>query len=321
MELILTKIKEYQRIIITRHIRPDGDAIGSSKGLCEIIRASFPEKEVYVQTNDSSDLLSFLGPDDDPIEKDKYFDSLVIILDTSVEDRISNSYYKTAKEIIKIDHHIDIKPFGNICWIEDFRSSTCEMIAFFYQKYKEELKMTQKASELLYTGIITDSGRFRYSTTKGDTLRLAAMLVDNGVDLDYIYSHLYLEDFNQLKFQAYIYDKIQTTTNGVVYIFVDDEMKDKFNLTNEKASESISYLTTIKNCLVQLAFISNSDSTIRVRLRSRFIPINSLAEKFGGGGHKFASGATLNKEIEIKQMIDDADKMVADYKANNKGWL
>ena len=321
MQKILSKIKEYKSIIITRHIRPDGDAIGSSKGLREIIRATFPEKKVFVQTNDSSDYLSFLGPDDEPINPELYKDSLLIVTDTAIEDRISNLYYKTAKEIIKIDHHIDNKPYGNLSWVEDQRSSCCEMIAYFYQTFKNELKLTKEAAKLIFAGIVTDSGRFRFESTKGDTLRLAAMLLDTGIDTENLYSHLYLKDFDDFKFRSFVYDKIQITPNGVVYIFVDDEMKEKFNLSNEQAAETITFITEIKNCIAQIAFISMTDGTIRCRLRSRFMPINLLAEKFGGGGHQFSCGATLQKASEIQQMVEVADKMVAEYKANNVGWL
>lgn len=321
MKKVLDKIKEYNRIIITRHVRPDGDAIGSSKGLCQILRLTYPEKEIYLQTNDSSNYLAFLGEDDKPIDPELYSDALMIILDTATADRISNSHVDKAKEIVKIDHHIDIKPYGNVCWIEDWRSSVCEMVAFFYETFKDELKIDKEAALYIFTGMVTDSGRFRYEATTGDTLRLGGMLLDVGIDTETLYSRLYLEDYDFLKFQAYVYKKMQITENGVVYLYVDKSMQKKFKLTTEQASEAVSFLKGIKGGIAQLAFIAMPDGTIRVRLRSRFMAINQLAEKYGGGGHQCTCGATLHKTSEIKLMVADADKMVADYKANNKGWL
>lgn len=321
MKQILDKIKQYDRIIITRHIRPDGDAIGSSKGLREILRLSFPEKEIYIQTNDGSDYLAFLGADDAPIAPEKYDDALVIVLDTATADRISNDNVARAKEVVKIDHHIDVKPYGDLCWIEDWRSSTCEMVAYFYDTFKAELKIDKTAATYVFCGMVTDSGRFRYEATNGDTMRLAGMLLDTGIDTETLYSHLYLEDFSYLKFQAYVYKKMKISPNGVVYLYVDKAMQRKFRLTSEQASEAVSFLKGIKGCIAQLAFIAMKDGTIRVRLRSRFMPINALAEKYGGGGHAFTCGATLHKASEIKPVVADADAMVADYKANNKGWL
>jgi len=321
MKKILDKIKEYDRIIISRHFRPDGDAIGSSKGLARILRLTYPQKEIYIQTNDGSDYLAFLGKDDDTIAPELYKDALMIVLDTATADRISNNNWQSAKELIKIDHHIDIKPYGDICWIEDERSSVCEMIAYFYQTFSDELKIDKEAALYVFTGMVTDSGRFRYESTDGDTLRLAGMLLDVGIDTETLYSRLYLEDYDFLKFQAYVYKKMKITENGVVYLYVDKSMQKKFKLTTEQASEAVSFLKGIKGGIAQLAFIAMPDNTIRVRLRSRFMTINELAEKYGGGGHQCTCGATLHKTSEIKNMVADADKMVAEYKTANKGWL
>jgi len=321
MTAIFNKIKQYDRIIITRHIRPDGDAIGSTKGLCRILRLTFPNKEIYLQTEDGSDYLAFLGKDDEAINPELYKDALLIVIDTATADRISNSHYNEAKEIIKIDHHIDIKPYGNLCWIEDWRSSSCEMIAYFYKTFADELVIDKEAATYIFCGMVTDSGRFRYEATTGETLRLASLLLDCGVDTETLYSNLYLEDFDYLKFQAYVYKKMQVTEHGVVHLYVDNAMQRKFKLTSEQASEAISFLKGIKECIAQIAFIDMPDGTIRVRLRSRFMTINQLAEKYGGGGHQFTCGATLHTPDEIEPMLKDADKMVADYKANNKGWL
>ncbi len=321
MRAILDKIKRYDRIIVTRHIRPDGDAIGSTKGLCRILKLTYPHKEIYLQTKDSSDYLAFLGKDDEPISGELYKNALLIVVDTATADRISNDNYALAKEIIKIDHHIDIKPYGDLCWIEDTRSSASEMIAYFYQTFKDELRIDKQAATYIYTGMVTDSGRFRYEATTGDTMRLAGMLMDTGIDTETLFSNLYLEDYEFLKFQAYVFEQMKISENGVVHLYVNKEMQKQFNLTVEQASEAVSFLKGIKGCIAQLAFIDMPDGTIRVRLRSRFMMINSLAEKYNGGGHQYTCGATLTSPDEIALMVADADKMVEEYKTNNKGWL
>ena len=321
MQQILDKIKQYDTIIVTRHVRPDGDAIGSSRGLAAMLRLSFPEKKIYVQTDDRSEYLSFLGPDDAPIPDSVYANALLIVTDTASLDRVSNSRYALAKEIVKIDHHINIRPYGDVSWVEDWRSSACEMIAFFYKTFKNELKLDREAATYIYTGMVTDSGRFRYEATTGDTLRLAGMLLDFGIDIDTLYAHLYLEDYDQLKFQAYVLQNMQITPHGVVHLHVDKAMQEQFSLTTEQASEAISYLKYIKCCISQLAFIDMPDGTIRVRLRSRFMEINALAEKYNGGGHQFTCGATLYDANDIEKMLADADAMVEQYKNTHEGWL
>lgn len=318
---ILDKIKQYNRIIITRHFRPDGDAIGSTKGLAGILKLSFPQKEVYVLNEDSSQYLAFLGGEDAPIDDEKYADALVIVCDTATTDRISNKKYTLGKELIKIDHHIDVKPYGDLSWVDEERSSLCEMIADFWLTFKDELKIDEEAATCIFTGMVTDSGRFKFSSVDGDTMRRAAALLDVGINTEWIYSNLNLDDFDVFKFEAYVYKKMKISKNGVAYIYVDKAMQKKFKLTNEQASNVVSYLDGIKGAIVWLAFIQNASGSIRVRLRSRFVTINALAEKYGGGGHDKASGATVHSKKEMKQMLSDADELVKNYKENNTGWL
>ena len=318
---ILDKIEQYDRIIVTRHFRPDGDAIGSTKGLARMLRLSFPQKEVYVINEDGSEYLAFLGGEDAPIEDEKYADALVIVCDTATTDRISNKKFALAKEIIKIDHHIDVKPYGDLSWVEEERSSLCEMIADFYFTFKDKLTLDKEGATYIFTGMVTDTGRFRFSSVNGETMRLAAVLLDLGINLEWIYANLNLDDFNVFKFEAYVYKNMKVTEDGVAYIFVDKAMQKKFKLTNEQASNVVSYLDGIKGAIVWLAFIQNADGNIRVRLRSRFVTINALAEQFGGGGHDRACGATVHSKKEMKQMLSMANQIVKNYKENNTGWL
>ena len=323
MKSILEKIKSYQRIIIFRHYRPDGDAVGSTKGLQRILQLSFPEKEIYLQNSDYCDYMAFLGKEDEPIDESLYESALGIVVDTGTADRASNKKFSLCREIIKIDHHIDIKPYGDISWVEEERSSSCEMIAKFYEAFRDELVLDKEGATYLYTGMVTDSGRFRYRSVSGDTLRLAGMLLDFGIDTDRLYANLYLDEYNALKFKAYVYNNMKMTDNGVVYIYVDRRMQKRFGLTSEQASNVISSLDSIRGSLIWLAFIDGKkgDNAIRVRLRSRFVTVNTLAEKYSGGGHDCAAGATVHSKKEMKALIAEADERLAKYKSENEGWL
>ena len=313
---IFDKIKSYDRIIISRHIRPHGDAVGSTLGLSRILKDSFPGKEILVACEDYTEYVSFLGREDGAVPAEKYTGALLIVLDTAVIGRISNNNASLAKEIIKIDHHVDIGPYGDISWVEDTRSSVCEMVVDFYMTFRDELKLTKEAARCLFTGMVTDSGRFRYVETSAETLRMAAVLLETGVDTETIYSYLYLEDFDHFKFESYVYDNMKITANGVAYIYVDNAMQQKFVLTKEQASNTVGLLGEIKGSIIWLAFIDYEDS-IRVRLRSRFVEINKLAEKYHGGGHVCASGATVYSAEEMEALLKDADDLIRDYKANN----
>lgn len=323
MEQILNKIKEYNRIFLFRHKRIDGDCTGATKGLKEILKATYPTKEVYIIDNEQSDFLAFLGGDDAPVADELYADALGIVLDTATTDRIASDKYVLCKELVKIDHHIEVDAYGVCSWVEEESSSCCEMIVKFYDTFRDELKITREAATYLYTGMVTDSGRFRYRGVSGDTMRYAGVLLDQDINTDWIFANLYLEEFDNLKFKAHLYDLMKITENGVAYLYISTEMQKQYGLTREEASATISALDSIKGCLCWLAFIENGDEeqSIRVRLRSRFMTINTLAEKYRGGGHACASGSTVYNMDEVNALVSEADAMVKAYKENNEGWL
>ena len=320
MKAVLDKIKQYDKIVIFRHKRPDGDAVGSTMGLRDVLRATYPEKDIKLINSDYADYVAFLGDEDGPCPDEFLSDALGIVIDTATSERISNPQYALCRELIKIDHHIPIQPYGDVMWVEEHRSSACEMIAAFCEAFRDELVLTPQAASEIYTGMVTDSGRFRFRSVSGDTMRLAGMLLDAGIDTDTLYANLYMKDFNEFKFQSYVYKKMKITKNGVAYLFVDRAMQKKFKLTTEQASASVSYMDSIKGSLIWLAFIE-TDSEIRVRLRSRFVTINQLAEKYNGGGHACACGATVHSKKELMSLVSDADALLGEYKASNEGWL
>ena len=322
-QTIFNKIEEYNRIMLFRHVRNDGDCVGATKGLKEIIKSTWPEKEVLLIDTDTAKYLEFMGPEDEPVADEMYADALGIVLDTASEARISNKKYKLCKELVKIDHHIPLENYGDYIWVEEERSSCCEMVVDFYETFRDKLVLTSEAATHLYTGMVTDSGRFKYSGVSGNTLRCAATLLDVGVDTDTLFARLYLEAFEYLKFKAHIYEKMQVTPNGVAYIFIDKAMQEQFNLSLEQASACVGTLDSIRGCICWAAFIEigDADQSIRVRLRSRFVTINSIAENHHGGGHACASGATVYGLEEMQQLLDEADAAVKEYKETHEGWL
>ena len=318
---IFEKIKAYKRIILFRHQRPDGDAVGSTKGLHQILKDSFPEKEVYLLNTDYSDYVAFLGKEDEEIDEDLYADALGIVLDTATAARISNPRYRLCKELIKIDHHIPTDSYADLEWVEEERSSCCELVAEFYRTFAEGLVLSTEAATYVYAGMVTDSGRFRFRSVSGETLRLAGMLLDRGVDAEQLYANLYMKEFETLKFQSYVYQTMQITENGVAYVFIDKKTQLRFGLTFEEACACVGYMDSIKGSLIWLAFIEGSDGSIRVRLRSRFVTVNEIAEIYGGGGHACASGATVEDKKQMRDLLKMADERLKEYKENNEGWL
>lgn len=318
---IFEEIEKSPSIMLFRHRRIDGDCVGATKGLKGIIKATWPEKKVYIIDNEKSEYLSFMGSDDDEVADEIYKNSLGIVIDVGNADRISNSKYAQCSPIIKIDHHIDREAYGDINWVEEDRSSACEMIAYFFSVFRDRLKITKEAATHIYTGMLTDSGRFQYEGVTGDTLRLAGLMLDQDVDMETLNAHLYMRDFDQLKFKAFIYENMCQTPGGVAYIHVTKEIQEYFRLNFESASSAISSLSDIKGILCWLAFIDAEGGEIRVRLRSRFAHINGIAEKYHGGGHACASGATVYSTEEMHALIEDADRHISEYKKTHTGWM
>ena len=320
LQQIYEKIEQYDRIMLFRHVRNDGDCVGASKGLKAIISLTWPEKQVYLIDEDHAEYLEFLGPEDEPVADELYEGALGIVLDTATDARISNKKFALCKELIKIDHHINICPYGDIAWVEEDASSCCEMVAKFYFANKDKLKIDREAATYLYTGMVTDSGRFRFSSTSGDTMRMAGMLLDLGVATETLFANLYMQDLESFKFKSYVYKNMKMTPAGVAYLYVSRATMEKYGLSHEQAAAAVSLMDSIKGSLIWLIFIEH-ETEIRVRLRSRFATVNQIAERYNGGGHACASGATVKNRRQANKLVKEADETLAKYKAEHEGWL
>ncbi len=318
---ILEEIEKHDTIILSRHIRPDGDAVGSTLGLAEIIKETYPQKRVFLDNEGRSAEVAFLGDEGERPTDEDYKNALVIVLDCGDADRIANERYNKGEKLIKIDHHLCEEDYGDLSWVEPERSSVCEMIADFYVTFKDKLKITVHAAECLYVGIVLDSGRFRFRGTTEQTMKLAGMLLGMGIDLEKIYANLMTVDFEFIKFRAYLTSKIKLTENGVAYLHISNNMRKRHGMTQEDASNIITLLSNIKGSLIWLLFIENDDKTVRVRLRSRFVEIEPLASRYHGGGHACASGATVYSEEEAKSLIAEADALLSDFKKSHPGLI
>ena len=310
---ILEKIKEYNRIIIHHHIRPDGDCIGSQMGMKHLLKATYPEKEVYAVGGDLPPYLEYIAKHD-VVADELYKDALVIVVDTSRQDRIYDARYNTGAYLIKIDHHDDSEEFGDLAYVNEKSSACSAIIADFYVANKDELVLTQDAAKALYFGITTDSGRFRYRGVNGDFLRSAAVLLDSGIDIEDIYTNLYTDDVENLKLRGYVYKNFKMTENGVLYIYFSNRMMKKFGVTRDTASNLVNSLDSVKGSLIWVAFIEQENKDIRVRIRSRFVEINDVARNYRGGGHLNASGATLKSKKELKPILSELDTKLKNYK-------
>lgn len=301
---IIDKIKQYETIIVHRHVRPDPDAYGSQIGLAELIRANFPEKNVYtVGEHDAS--LSFLAYPEQ-IEDAVFEGALVIATDTANTERIDDQRYKTGDCLIKIDHHPNDDAYGDLLWVDTSASSCSEMIYELYEEAKDyaNWQLSDAAARLLFAGIVGDTGRFLFPSASPKTFEIAGQLIQYNFDRNQIFDGMYEMERKLLNLQGYIYQHFIMDENGMAYIKLPTDVLKQFDATPSETSLLVGSLGNVKNIRAWVMFIEEND-TIRVRLRSKGPVINGLAKKYNGGGHPLASGATAHSWEEVEQVIVD----------------
>jgi bifunctional oligoribonuclease and PAP phosphatase NrnA len=304
---IIEMIKQYDTIIIHRHVRPDPDAYGSQGGLAEILKASFPNKTIYTvgQEERSLQYLRRL----DVISDDTYKGALVIVTDTANQERVCDQRYRSGDKLIKIDHHPNEDPYGDIVWVDTTSSSTSEMIYELYLFGKEKgLKMSDQAARLLYAGIVGDTGRFLYPSTNDRTFQYAGELIKYDFSRTEVYDGMYELPMNVVKLNGYVLQNFEMNENGVASMILPKELLAQYEVRAADASLLVSALGSVEGIKAWAFFIEESDQ-IRVRLRSKGPVINGIAKKYKGGGHPLAAGASIYSWDEVPNVMKDIEEV------------
>ncbi|ULT55946.1 bifunctional oligoribonuclease/PAP phosphatase NrnA [Neobacillus drentensis] len=311
IEQILTAIKQYETIIVHRHIRPDPDAYGSQGGLTAILKESFPEKKIYAVGQEEA-TLNFLRRLD-VIEDEVYKGALVIVCDTANQERIDDHRYTLGDKLIKIDHHPNMEPYGDLLWVDTTASSCSEMIYEFYLKGKESgLKMNDEAARLLFAGIVGDTGRFLFPSSTEKTFAYAGELIHYNFSRTELFDRMYELDPKIIKLQGYILQNFVLQPNGVASVKITKDLLKEYDARPAEASLLVGSLGEVKGIKAWVFFIEE-DKQIRVRLRSKGPVINVVARKFNGGGHPLASGATIYSWDEVEQVVTELGKVCNAY--------
>jgi len=308
---IYKEIKKHQCIIIARHIGADPDALGSQFALKELIKNKFPKKEVYAIGNPSN-RFKFMG-ELDKLEEEPPQKSLLIVLDTPDIKRVDGVRIEEYQDIIKIDHHPIVDSYAKIELIDENSSSTSQLILEFI--FKNRLPITNTIAKNLYLGIVSDTGRFMHNYTSTRTFELVnKMLKKTSIDFTSLYEPLYMRPLSEIRFQGFIYENMEVTENGMAYIKITEDLLKEYEVDSASAGNIISELKFIDEILVWVFFTEDKKSNlIRVNIRSRGPIINEIASIYGGGGHKFASGARLTSWNQADNLISDLDDLVLKY--------
>lgn len=309
---ICSKMEQYDKIIIIPHRRPDGDAIGTSFGLKDIIATTWPNKTVHV-VGESSDFTSFIGIPEE-LDDEAFKGALAIAVDTANKDRLADNRFDKADFLIKIDHHVQVQEYGDIEYVDTGRPAAALIILDLYLVNQDKLKMSKEGAKALYFGILTDTGRFKYDGVDGDTFRSVAALFDIGLEKKEIHAHLDQRTEELTRFKGYLLQHYKKTKNGVVYFKIKPRHLKKFNVSLEEASSLVNELGVFEEYPIWLLFAEYEEGIVRCRMRSKGPRIDLLANKYDGGGHKMASGASLGTWKRTKLLIDDADDLAKQYK-------
>ncbi len=309
MTNILQEIKQFDTIIIHGHKRPDGDCYGGQYGLKGILKAAFPQKNIYV-VGEESYYVKYVGTPD-LITDDVYKDALSIVVDTATQDRISDSRYILGKKVIKIDHHIDVDAYGDMNWVDTSYPAVSEMITDFAFQHKLEIPLVSAIA--LYTGLITDTGRFRYRGVSKRTHTLAGLLIEAGVDVEFIDSKLSKETLKMYGLKGYVYSNFTTVEGGFIYLKMPRAVIEEYGVTDEEAASVVNLIGGLDGYPVW-ALMIEYENEIRIRLRSSGPTINTLAEKYEGGGHAKASGARLPSWEHVDQFSKDVIQHIKESK-------
>ncbi len=303
----LNKIKEYGTIIIHRHGRPDGDALGSQIGLKESILATFPYKKVYA-VGDVNPKVNFIG-EVDIIEDSVYKNALVIVLDSSDTTMINDARYTMGRYIIKVDHHISNCNYGDLNIVDTSEISCASLLSKII--FANNMKLTAHGARALFTGIVTDSGRFRYNSVTSETFLIASKLLKYNFDFNEIYANLYIEDLEIVKLRAEMVQKFVVLDKGVAYLVNTQEDIKKYNVDIFTISRGmVNIMAGIKGIDIWANFTEEENGKVIVELRSTKYNVNPVAVKYGGGGHKLASGATVESLDVIQEILKDLQDLV-----------
>ena len=311
-ENILNEIKRFATVIIHRHANPDGDALGSQIGLKALLRENFPEKRILAVGDDAKRYSFMDGSTMDSVSEADYDGALAIILDTSAAALISDARYTLAERTARIDHHIFCEKIADVELTDTSFESCCGMIAAMARECG--WRVTPLAAKSLYTGMITDSGRFRYDSTSAETFRLAAFLRETPFETEDIYRNLYTDDFSRIRLRAQFVLKIKFTKNGVAYIYTTKEEAEQSGADNFTLSRGmVGTMSEIRGVDLWVNF-TETDSGIFCELRSSRYNVNAIAVKYGGGGHEKASGATLPDKESAMRLLSDLDALAGGEK-------
>ena len=306
---IINKIKEFDNIVIARHIGVDPDALCSQFALRDSILLTYPEKHVLAVGTGSQKFLSFGKLD----KYEKLDNALLIVCDTPDRRRIDGVVLEDFKYSIKIDHHPFVEKVCDIEIIEEDKTSVSEIIMKIIED--TELQCNSSIAELLYMGLVSDSNRFLFNSCTPETFNIVSRYLEKyPFDLSKVYQKLYMRPLNEVRLEGYISLNMQVTPNNLGYVYISDEVINKLGVDSASAGNMVNNFNFIKEVLVWATITEDvKNNQFRVSIRSRGPEIKDVAERHSGGGHKYAAGVKAKTKEDAMEVMRDLDILLQDY--------
>ena len=314
-KLIFNEIKKYKKIYIARHIGPDPDAYGSTIGLRESIKLTFPDKEVYA-VGATVARFKYFGVLDKVSSYD-YENALLIVTDTPDNKRVDIDNFLSFMHVIKIDHHPLVDKFSDIELINDKASSACELVLELIENTK--LKINETIAGYLFMGIVSDTNRFLFNANY-KTFEITTNLIKKyKLDVEELYKFVYSKPLSEVRLMGHIASTLKVDKNGFAYVELDDDVINSFGSDSTASSNMINDFYNINEVIVWVFISKDRNNLYRVNIRSRGPEINEIASSHGGGGHKYASGVRTTDYHEIELLLKDLSEAARKYKEDSNG--
>lgn len=313
----INQIKNSQTIAIFTHINPDGDTLGSATGLKNFITTNFDNKDVtLVVCSEIPEVFGFLPGIKDVVHYSKIDETtifdLAIATDVAAKDRmgVALTFFEKAKSKINIDHHITNNEYGVFNYVVPEASSASEVV--YSLIVQTEYEISQDTATCLYTGICTDTGNFKHDNTAPKVLMIAGELAKKGAIPSKISTYVYSSKPKEMfMLSAYAMNNTVFVENDkIAYAVITQKDLQKFGAKNEHAEGIVEQIKDIKKVEIAILFKEINKDQTKVSMRTKSVDSTKIAGKFGGGGHKFASGCTINRpyKIAVDKFIEEVRK-------------
>ena len=311
---ILKLIKQFNRIAIFRHIKPDFDALGTQYGLATWLKDNFPEKEIITLGDHHVVFTPRLFPESTKVNESWFNEPfLAIIVDVGDEKRVADPRFLKATKKIKIDHHPRTSQIFDVDITMEEAAAAAELVCGLLLNFGSKYKLSKEAAQYFHIGIVGDTGKFQYSSVGPLTFAVASHLVNTGIDVSQVSKRMFVKQIEDLEIQAYVLTHYTISPKGVAYYLLDQKVQEKYHITSERGKENVNIFSNIDGIGIWCSITEDpqpNDYCWRISIRSKEVPINGVATKWGGGGHAQASGARIDSLDDLPAFIKDLEDLL-----------